>query len=376
MFYNFLFLTAILFGSLGFGSDQKELVQNHKNEREYYGKKQPSEPFEQGMPLPCGKYPCAYNAPAAICLKNAWDFNIFGSFIYWYASQDDMDIAWSSVQVSLDPAASLGSRVAHQNFKYEPGFKVGFGFNTDYDNWVFRAEYTWLHESVSTGAIEDPTLPNGTPVNWETNHWFQLTDSSLTSIASTWKLKLDMLDAVMQRPFYQGTKLTVTPFGGLRALWLRQKFTLTGIDDIAPATRISTNRSNSWALGPVTGVGGHWLLGGGFRFEGNALASLLYTRYTKIWNSDEPLPNRIFKSSWKNVGAVRPAAQLNLGLGWGRYFHGCNRDCYLDISIDYEFLEFWSQNMMRNFVESLGGFSGDIGDLQIHGLTATARFDF
>jgi len=76
------------------------------------------------------------------------------------------------------------------------------------------------------------------------------------------------------------------------------------------------------------------------------------------------------------VSAVRPVAQLNLGVGWGMYFHGCKSDCYLDISLDYEFLEFWNQNMMHNLASQILAYDDDIGDLQMHGLTATVRFDF
>ena len=333
-------------------------------------KKSCDEPFEQGMILPCGKYPCAYNAPAGICLRNGWDFNIFGSFIYWYASQDDMDIAY------VNPINLTHGAVLRQSFNYEPGFKVGFGFNTDYDSWAFRAEYTWLHETQSTGPTAAPALPSGAAGSWRLNDWFFDTTTD-PFISSRWRLKLDMVDAVMTRPFYQGTRLTVSPFGGLRGLWLRQKMTVHGIDDDGTVLDSVSLRSTSWAVGPATGVGGHWLLGSGFRFEGNATASLLYTRYTKI-SAQESHSESIFTtySSEKDLSAVRPIAQLSLGLGWGRYFHGCSSDWYLDISLDYEFLEFWHQNMMRTFSTNIQGYADDIGDLSMHGLTATVRFDF
>ena len=339
-------------------------------------KKSCDEPFEQGMILPCGKYPCAYNAPAGICLRNAWDFNIFGSFIYWYAAQDDMDIAHVPPEPTLLPTVVHGATVLYQNFNYEPGFKVGFGFNTDYDSWAFRAEYIWLHETQSTSPTAAPPLPSGDPALWSESDWF-FSDTTDSFISSNWRLKLDMVDAVMTRPFYQGTRLTVSPFGGLRGLWLRQKLTITGTSAFAETVNSVNLRSTSWAVGPATGVGGHWLLGGGFRFEGNATASLLYTRYTKISaqenHSAASLP---YSSSVKGLNAVRPIAQLNVGLGWGTYFHGCSSDWYLDIALDYEFLEFWHQNMMRSFASSIRGYADDIGDLTMHGLTATVRFDF
>jgi len=185
-----------------------------------------------------------------------------------------------------------------------------------------------------------------------------------------------MVDAVMGRPFYQGTCLTVAPFGGLRGLWLSQKMKITGSNSLGASVATLNNRSTSWAVGPLTGVGGHWLLGSNFRFEGNAAAALLYTRYTTLSVSESALGLSSSSSSIKGLSAVRPVAQLNLGIGWGMYFHGCNHDSYLDICLDYEFLEFWSQNMMRKLDSFILGFSHEIGDLQMHGLTATVRFDF
>ena len=372
--YKLLGLTAaILCCSSGFAesNDSEELANNcppKSCKQVPCMKKQAAvEPFEQGMELPCGKYPCAYNAPAAICLKNAWDFNVAASFIYWHASQDDMDIAY--VQPVFGVPGTAGA-VAYQDFNFEPGFKVAAGWDTDYDGWTFKAEYTWLHETVSTGAISAPVV-----AGWSGNDWFS-NPGVAPAMASSWNLKLDMVDAVMARPFYEGRKLTVTPFGGLRGLWLRQKMNVTPLDAAGAVVASSNNRSTSWAVGPATGVGGHWLLGAGFRFEGNATASILYTHYNKISVRETSPGFAALSSSVKDISAVRPIGQLNLGLGWGMYFHGCNSDCYLDISVDYEFANFWSQNMMRSFDSNLLGYADDIGDLQIHGLTATVRFDF
>src|SRR5689334_8070275 len=49
--------------------------------------------FEQGLELPTNKYLAAYNAPADICLKNGWDIDVTGSFIYWHVSEEFLDIA-------------------------------------------------------------------------------------------------------------------------------------------------------------------------------------------------------------------------------------------------------------------------------------------
>jgi hypothetical protein len=351
--------------------------------------KKPNAPmFEQGLGLPANKYPCAYNAPANICVKNGWDFDLFGSFIYWHASQEFMDIAYvpevPAPALALPAAQPTSGAVAYQNVKYEPGFKVGFGFNTNYDGWVFRGEYTWLHQTVSTSPITAPTLNSGAAGTWYASDWFTYYNSAVgvnsgAAVSSSWKMKLDMVDAVFARPFYEGAQLTVTPYGGLRALWLRQNLNIQLLNTALVTTSSSSNRSSCWSLGPTTGVGGHWLLGWGFRFEGNAAGSILYTQYTKVQHSEQDANALLsgaqgVKSSLTDLNVLRPVGQLAVGLGWGSYC-GSN-ECYFDISAGYEFLYFWDQNVMREWVGSIQGYVNAVSALQMHGMTATVRFDF
>lgn len=378
--YKLLCLAATFLVSSGGFADN--LIANQssqsQNNSTMMKKSSNAQPFEQGMALPANKYPAAYNAPAGISVKNGWDFDLFGSFIYWHASQDFMDIARVAPNVTNSAATSYGGTVAFQDVTYEPGFKVGFGFNTNYDGWVFRAEYTWLHQTVSTSALTAPALPSGAAGTWASSDWFVNANSG-EAVSSSWKMNLDMVDALFERPFYQGTMLTVTPFGGMRGLWLRQNLNINLLNSSGVTTSSSNNHAASWAVGPATGVGGHWLLGYGFRFEGNAVASLLYTRYTTISHDEQDSQAFLVGAngvgtSVSNIGTVRPVGQLNVGLGWGSYC--CNDEFYFDIALDYEFINFWEQNVMRSWVGQIQGRAEATGDLQMHGLTATLRFDF
>jgi hypothetical protein len=350
-----------------------------------------SQPFEQGYELCPSQYPRAFNAPAAIDLDAQWDLFINASFIYWHADQDYMDVATNAVfnptpnaDGNFTAIAPTSSHVAYQDFRYKPGFKVGLGFNTNYDDWVASLDYTWLHETTHTHR-NAPSDPAGTGV-WIQNGWFTGIDADNTvmqasALTSNWKLHIDMLDLSMSRPFYQGTALTILPYGGLRTLWIKQTFNVNLFSQAAPSAAPwhSHNSSRSWALGPYGGFNTHWILGGGFRFEGTTGASILYTRYTKVRHSenDQGFPNATpFVGSIKSYGALRPILEAGMGFGWGSYF--CSQSYHLDLSARYDFMIAWNQNMMRYLVGTLG-HSGDvnpIGDLNLHGLTVNARFDF
>jgi hypothetical protein len=201
------------------------------------------------------------------------------------------------------------------------------------------------------------------------------------NLSSRWKVKLDLLDATLSRPYYQGINLTFTPYTGVRAAWIRQNFTLTAANldskevspwiDRSPVT--STNRSTSWGIGPRAGVQGHWQLGWGFRLEGDVGANLLYTKYIQVYHEENPEIDTSL--AYRNYSQLRPMADMGLGIGYGSYF-----DCqnyYLDFAANYDFIYMWAQNMMRKLADSYNAStSAQADNLSFNGLTLTGRFDF
>lgn len=354
--------------------------------------------FNQGDLLPDNCYASSYNAPAKIDLCNRcdnWPYNVWAdvSFIYWYAAQDGLTIAHSAGLTDVPTVTeSLGSTTLAQSSDYKPGFKVGLGFG--FDEWELHTEYTWIRQTHSMGTTTAPTnvVEGDVPV-WALNSWFEQTlggdgapqTITASSISSKWRLNMDILDVTGGRPYYQGERVTINPYGGLRAAWIRQWFTVNAtVPDEAVAGELvaqpigSHNHSHSWAVGPTFGANGYCLLGEGFRFEGKGSVSLLYTRYTSIRHREEAAqagaPVAIIQDSWNNYGTVRPMAEAGLGLGWGTYFSGAQY--HIDFAASYDFNVFWNQNMMRTLVD---GFARDVAtsnDLFLHGLTLTGRFDF
>jgi len=314
--------------------------------------------FEQGYELCNDKFPAAYNAAARIDVQCSWDIFVTASFIYWHASQDAMDLA--------TPAVSDFNKVLVQNFEYKPGFKVGLGMDFDHDNWVAFMEYTWFHQTSNTSGN---TAPNGS--TYDMSSWFATESVDPTSVSSKWKTNLDILDASLSRPYYQGRKLTILPFGGLRGAWIRQNLNVAG--KTGTATTISHNHSQSWSVGPRGGMQAHWMLGCGFRFEGDVSGSLLYTRYTKVTHYEDGVANSAVTTNDYNT--LRPMADMGVGLGWGSYFD--RQNYHFDLLATYDFNVMWGQNMMRQLANVINiGSADQPGNLYLHGLTVTARFDF
>jgi hypothetical protein len=350
----------------------------------------PCPPYEMGTGLTnCEKFPAAYNAPARTEVKCSWDVFATASFIYWYEDQEGMDVGYNTAQVTTAaPLPASGGQFAFPHFQYKPGFKVGLGYNCDFDNWVACAEYTWLH-GRSTNTMTPAADARGTGV-FALSNWFDHRDAidtpgvlTATSVSTNWRLNLDMVDASLSRPFYQGRKLTVTPFAGLRALWVRQNYRISAVVPnslpVAGGTLVSHNNSHSWAVGPRAGMQGHWLLGWGFRVEGDMGASALFTRY-KVQHRESSFDSTVAADSgpsyqYHRYNTVRPMTEMGMGIGWGSYL-----DCqnyHIDIAANYDFNVLWGQNVMRRLVDDYSNGSGsEPADLHYQGLTLTARFDF
>lgn len=348
----------------------------------------PSQQADMGLPDMCMG---GFNAPAAITVKNGWDFFADASFIYWHTSQELMEVGKTALfspnaNAVANPATS--ATFASADFSYKPGFQVGIGFDTGYDGWSVLGDYTWLHQTTTSsygtagGAVGGQTI-------WIPNDWFaglaQVAQFRASAMTTSWKMNLDMANLVLSRPFYQGRQITITPRAGLRGLWIRQSYTVTASNAnngvlVTPAS--SSNRSQSWAVGPTASAEARWLVGCGFRFEGDLGFSTLYTRYTSLSHSefDQPVATgqTPIDGTLATYNTLRFLAETGLGLGWGTYLD--NQGYHIDFSARYDFMYMPSQNMMRATASGLAysqvGRPAVSGDMYIHGLTINARFDF
>lgn len=360
-----------------------------------------SECWQQGEFL-TGQFNGAYNAPAIWAVRGKEGaFFADASFLYWMGGEEGLAIASNGVFNSGTVFFATETKTYYQNFEYKPGFKLGVGFVCDH-SWSTYAEYTWLRGTHANQfyppsndiAAGTSAALSGTPVllvgDWFLNGTSFGQALSATNISSKWHYALDLVDFCASRPFYQGPRLTVNPYGGLRLAFIRQKMVVeltqpsaafgSSLPAGAPAEPIgSRNYSNSWGLGPRFGADAAWLLSWGFRLESDFAASLLYTNYSKVSHSEDPASTAFnpgsYRASLNGYHCLRPMTELGLGFAWGAYL--CSSAIHLDFSASYDFTYMWNQNMIRKLLDdTLTGASASSADLYIHGATLAGRLDF
>lgn len=332
------------------------------------------QPGDMVMP---GQLPAGYNYPAGYKLSEGWDFFISVDYLYWMASQENMNVA----------AVVQGN---HQNVEpmdttFKSAFKVGLGWEMpSVDNWNMGFEYTWYHHDFGdkmTGAARsstatEPTSPDtldlNPGVNAAANAQLLGNGSGNVTVKEKWNIKLDIVDGKFERPYYLGTRLIVNPQAGLRAMWLEQsqRYTSNGNS----TTQIKYH-SNSWALGPRVAARANWFLGWGLSLVSKMGASLLYTQYNEVNASTNNGVGQVVPTRQnEELNTLRPQLESGLGIQWGGYLG--DDSMHLDLSATYDFNMFFNQNVAQAFLNSGVSQSFYPGSLYLHGLTVRAQFDF
>ena len=344
--------------------------------------------YDQGYAVTEEQMMSAYNSPARIDVKGAWDVFITGSYLYWQAKEAGLDY---SVTIPADPAVlapvDYNYKVRDIGFNYKSGFKVAIATNLDHDNWTALIEYTRLtgshggSNSVSTSTYT--TTPERLLSPWiystlestENNQYF-------THLTGKWEMKYSMLNLEFARPCYIGTNLTFRPHMGVTGGWIDQKYKAVGTILTNTFTLQSKAKSDSWLVGPRAGVDGHWLLGAGFDFEADVAGALVYQNIKSSFKQASDYWTTAYKYYSSNkVRQITPVLEGSIGLSWGTYFDSNN--WHFSLQALYDLLYYFDQNQMRVLTDQILGMAAGTTrinskaeDLWLHGLTVTARLDF
>lgn len=322
---------------------------------------------------------CEYNCCGRIQVRSPWDVSLSGSYILWQAKQPGMDFGYFFPLGQTQNVKSL-----NMDFDYVSGFKVAICSKFDHDCWSVNLEYARLHIH-NRSAASSPNSGYLLPFNiyYVDADEDLLTNNHANYCKNKWRFSYDMIDLECGRPSYIGSWLILNPFFGLRGGWIEQRLnataTFTHLQEMGNTIYKphSYTRSNSWLLGPRIGVDSIWHLGCGFKLYGNFSSSLLYQYFKTSFKQDNYLEiAKLLDINAKDkIGYATPNIDICLGLGYGRY---CNQSkWHIEISVLYDLLYFWNQNLVRQFSDKvLRGVSTDPADLTINGLTSCFIFDF
>lgn len=348
--------------------------------------------FDRGYPICEDTFKKGYNAAGRIDVCGKIDTFVTASFIYWEVLSDQIDLGILESNINSN---NRTIQILKFDEDYEPGFKVGLGTHFKHDNWDVFAEYTRLHGSETTSVDVNLQDTNSDFRGfWLIDHFLEASEERFTSpILSRWKMHLDKIDLELARAYYIGTNLIFRPFIGGSAHWLNQNYrqnydfvTITGLS-VSIANNLSL-KNDSWAIGPKFGLNMNWFFFKNFRLFGRGSIDIMFAQ-NKISGSHvvtatgvaslNPSLNPTLTGYKKYI--LRDVEDFSIGLGWGSCFR--SDKWHFDLAVSYEIQRYSHTNYMSTYDQTFGApqfqdFTKQVkpGDLFLHGLSVTTRFDF
>ncbi len=337
----------------------------------------------QPKPRCCRTSPC----PLKDCIDECGSLYFLADFLWWRAENHGFSYAYNRV----DEILNIG-KVVRVNPKWDPGFRLGFGWNTTHDNWDLMANWTWYHnkskDNLTRGDLAQSLVgeTQGFYVMHPVDFFFGGVGPFL-DVAATWNLRLNAIDAEMGRGMWVTKCLGFRPHWGVRAAWLDQKFHDHFRNPAnAPFPGFSVDeakfsaKNNYWGVGPRAGLNAEWHMPCGFSFLGRTSAAVLYgktrTSYKTERFFDGDTDFTIERQFSDNFWQLAPTLQLLLGMQWDTCFW-CET-MYYAISVSWETNFWWNQN---NVPVVLDGYMTPVPTnssepVTMEGLTVNMEWDF
>lgn len=331
------------------------------------------------------------------------NFYLNASYILWQSSQDGLRYAMDGLPPIATSAMSnndlMQGSIRHPNFQLSSGFKVGAGYEFDYDGWDIKFLYTWLYSNAYDSFGEAPEgqinlgFYTGNAVVLSSNQSDSSLASAITPISgsSDWKIHFNSVDLELGREYFISPRLMLRPNVGLKGTWQTQHFdisytsigTTTSVGPYgyvyANATEVyqPLQKQKYWGVGPRAGLNLSWMANKAFSFLGNCSISSLWGYFTTsrrdISNVSQSngfvfLSNYTAVNSAQRIHIVNPVLETSLGFQYNYWF---SEDHYR-----LQLAALWEQQVWFNQNHFFAIFQSIKGDLTFQGLTFNLRLDF
>lgn len=326
---------------------------------------------------------CCPCGPVRPCVNPCGNWFVDAEFLYWNVSEQGLEYGTEVVTTPSSIADSFVAGKAHHiSDSWEPGFRVGIGYDLPCDGWDVVAYYTNLYSKSHSHHFFDPTVSSFNP-QYST---FPSRGSSFNDVHAHWKLNLNVLDFELGREFCVSSCLTLRPFIGVRAAWIDQSirtelYSVTDTDDFfVDGSKVKSKFDGAGLRG---GFDTEWKLGWcGISIYGQTAASILYGRHKTSYHEFYFLTPQSefgtdveYKNNYNGCIAIGDAA---IGLRWKEYFY-CDTIA-LTLQVGYETHFYWNQ---ARFIRPTSQSDSQTlvhgvnrGDLNTNGVTFAAKLAF
>ncbi|MGE5196482.1 MAG: Lpg1974 family pore-forming outer membrane protein [Anaerolineae bacterium] len=262
----------------------------------------------------------------------------------------------------LDYVIADGHRIRHPKPEADLGFRIGFGTTLPHDAWHLTLTWTHLHTD-SRAHLEKKVLQ---PL-WMTIEMPQ--NAFVENARANWRLHLGLVDLMIAKEKGFGPFLKLSPFFGLRAAFVRQKYRIeyAGGTLLPDAEDALSMKNKNQGLGLIAGLETLWRLHSGFSLKAKTAFSLIYGSFYVHQDEDAAVEIKE-RLKFHNIFLLSSAiCEIGLGIEWRYFFHKSSAQLRAYAGIERAI--FFAQNQFSHFLNpSFPGIqASNQGDLTLEG---------
>ncbi|WP_420420914.1 Lpg1974 family pore-forming outer membrane protein [Simkania sp.] len=295
-------------------------------------------------------------------VNRSWNPYLTADFIWWTVREDGLFHAVTGV--AANPSKG---RVHDIDVDWEPGFKVGLGFNLPHDGWDVFANYTWIKSSVSGSKSTDA----GDMISYWSIGGAPLT--GITNSRASWDITFHNLNFEIGRNCYLSQFLKLRLFAGVQAAWIYQDYDVRQVvaaDDSIDRLRLD---QDFWGAGIRAGLNTAWQFTQNWSIYADLALAILYGEFD-LDRRDSNQPQGGVETTSIHTGVdpmtFEPTVGVGAGLRWETWFGSNNYHILFQLG--------WEQQIwiLQNEFIKVPTETDHVGDLVLQGLTLKGRFDF
>ncbi|NGX27439.1 MAG: hypothetical protein K940chlam6_01375 [Chlamydiae bacterium] len=385
------------------------------------------------VPKPKKCIDCECYTPAFYDLQCDFGFFLDAAFLYWYARETNLSYGlkiqakertFVNGTVILPDLVFAPQSYQHLGTQWDPGVRVGAGFNSECDGWDYYLNWTYFHNKKKSSETVPSTYGLGLPPTPNLaaedeflllNPWINAsfhdfsTDAPVMTfdkIAAKWRFNFNQIDLELGRKYWLSRCFNLRPYTGLRGAWTKTKFrtkstrvrsvTNDGDYDISFKDRF---RTRNWGAGLLGGIQPNLYFCSNFLLYGNVDVALIWgefevkkrENYVQSFTNtvgEQTLDPSYSNSSTNKFFQMNAILDLAIGLRWEESWCCDQYRSALDLGWEHHI---WFDHNHRNktsdfFVGSNGStvpqengfrmYDEATGNLGYGGLVIRLRFDF
>lgn len=232
-------------------------------------------------------------------------------FIYWTVRQDGMFHAVSGVGAGVPKG-----KVHDLDWEWDPGVKVGLGFNLPHDGWDIYAEYTWIKSSAS-----DTTSASNLISYWSINVAPLTLVSECLELAGIYHSTMSSWNWLGIPILAKYLKLRIHV--GLEGAWIDQKYNVEQVLTADNSVDRLALKQDFWGVGLRAGMNTSWQFTYEWSFFGDFDLAILWGEFD-LDRTDSNTPAGGARTININTGVspytFEPTLAITAGFRWETWF--------------------------------------------------------